>query len=218
MCLMAFILAWVSMATPMLCQTEEWGSGLDVFSVMTNNYTIQVVGDEPHKTSNSHEWFTSADFSSSSSPRLQAEHQLDRCSVHFSTSSRRLKADNEQLAYMHTVQHGNKAVMDNLLQFVGAELGDERYEDVIKENIIGIQEDQKTCHEVVKKAEDDMQEQLEGEAVALLTGMKKIREESKAFEDMLHATIGIADRLEISSKVLQSAFTKQLKDIAKIHR
>lgn len=74
---------------------------------------------------------------------------------------------------MHTVQHGNKAVMDNLLQFVGAELGDERYEDVIKENIIGIQEDQKTCHEVVKNAEDDMQEQLEGEASAMLTGMKK---------------------------------------------
>lgn len=161
------------MATPMLCQIEEWGSGSDVFSVMTNNNTIQVVGDEPHKTSNSHEWFSSAEFSPSSSPRLQAEHQLDRCSVHFSTSSRRLKEDNEQLAYMHTVQHGNKAVMDNLLQFVGAELGDERYEDVIQENIIGIQEDQKTCQEVVKKAEDDMQEQLEGEAVAMLTGMKK---------------------------------------------
>lgn len=162
------------MATPMLCQIEEWGSGSDVFSVMTNNNnTIQVVGDEPHKTRNSHEQFRSAAFSPSSSPTLQAEHQLDRCSVHFSTSSQRLKADNEQLAYMQTVQQGNQAVMDNLLQFVGAELGDERYEDVIKENIVGIQEDQKKCHEVVEKAEDDMQERLEGEATAMLTGMKK---------------------------------------------
>lgn len=173
MCLMPFILAWVSMATPMLCQSEEWGSGSDVFPEMTNNITIQAVDDEPEKTSNNHDWFMSAAFSPSSSPTLQHEHQLDRCSVHFSTSSRSLKAGKEQLAYMQTVQHRNKAVMDNLLQFVGAELGDERYEDVIKENVIGIQEDQKTCNEVVEKAENDMQEQLEGEATTMLTGMKK---------------------------------------------
>lgn len=74
---------------------------------------------------------------------------------------------------MQTVQRGNKAVIDNLLQFVGAELGDQRYEDVIKENIIGMQEDQKTCQEVSEKAEDDMQEQLEGQAAGMLVGMKK---------------------------------------------
>lgn len=170
---MPFILAWVSMATPMFCQSEEWGSGLDKVSVTTTNNTIQAVGDEPGRTSNKRDRLTSAAFSPSSSPMLQDEHQLDRCAVHFSTSSLRLRAEKELLAYMQTVQRGNKAVIDNLLQFVGAELGDQRYEDVIKENIIGMQEDQKTCQEVSEKAEDDMQEQLEGQAAGMLVGMKK---------------------------------------------
>lgn len=170
---MPFILAWVSMATPMLCQSEEWGSGWDAFALMTTNNITQAAGDEPDRKSDNHDWFTSVAFSSQSSAMLQHEHQLDRCSVHFSTSSRRLKAEKEHLAYMQTVQHGNRAVMDNLLQFVDSELGDQRYEDVIKENIISIQEEHKTCHEVVEKAEDDMQERLEGEATAMLTGMKK---------------------------------------------
>lgn len=173
MCLMPFILAWLSMATPMLCQSEEWGSGLDKFSVTTTNNTIQAMGDEPDRMSNNHDWLTPATFSPSSSPMVPDEHQLDRCAVHFSTSSLRLKVEKEHLAYMQTVQRGNKAVMDNLLQFLEAELGDQRYEDVIKENIIGIQEDQKTCHEVVEKAEDDMQERLEGQATGVLVEMKK---------------------------------------------
>lgn len=173
MCLMPFILAWVSMATPMLCQSEEWGSGLDRSSVTTTNNTMQAVGDEPDRTGNKHDWLTPAAFSPSSSPMLQDEHELDRCAVHFSTSPLRLKAGTEHLAYMHTVQRGNKAVMDDLLQFVGAELGDQRYEDVIRESIIGIQEDQKTCHQVVGKAEDDMQERLEGQASGMLLGMEK---------------------------------------------
>lgn len=173
MCLMAFILAWVSMATPMLCQSEDWGSGLDKFSVTTTNNTIQAMGDEHARMINNHDWLTPAGFSPLSSPMVQDEHQLDRCAVHFSTSSLRLKVEKEHLAYMQTVQRGNKAAMDNLLQFVGTELGHQRYEDVIKENIISVQEDQKTCHEVVEKAEDDMQEQLEGQATGMLVGMKK---------------------------------------------
>lgn len=173
MCFMPFILAWVSLATPMLCRSEEWGSALDRFSITTTNNTIQTVGDEPDRTSNNHDWLTPTAFSPSSSPMLQDEHQLDRCAVHFSTSSLRLKADKEHLAYMQTVQRGNKAVIENLLQFVGAELGDQRYKDVIKENIIGIQEDKKTCHEVVEKAEEDMRECLEGHATGMLLGMKK---------------------------------------------
>lgn len=79
----------------------------------------------------------------------------------------------EELAYLQAIQHGNKAVMENLAQFVGAELGDQSYEDVIKENIIGIQEDQKSCHEVVEKAEEDLEKQLEGEASGALAGMQK---------------------------------------------
>lgn len=173
MSLMPFILAWVSMATPMLCQSGEWDSGLDKFPPRTPNNTIQAVGDEPDRTSNDREWLPPAAFSPSSSATLQDEHHLDRCAVHFSTSSPRPKAGKEHLAYLQTVQRGNKAVMDNLLQFVGAELGEQRYEDVIKENVIGIQEDQKSCHEVVEKAEEDMQERLEGQGAGMLVGMKK---------------------------------------------
>ncbi|TDH00371.1 hypothetical protein EPR50_G00187730 [Perca flavescens] len=214
-CWMPFILAWVSMATPTLCQSGDWGSGFDIYSTrMATNDTLQAVGDEPVRIRNNQDWVTSA-----ASPTLQYEPQPDKCSVHFSTntaSARRLKAQKEELAYLQAIQHGNKAVMENLVQFVGAELGDQNYEDVIKENVIGIQEDHKSCHEVVEKAEEDMEKQLEGEVLS--AGMQKIREESLAFEDMLRAAVDIANRLEISSQSLHASFTKQLKDIAKIHR
>lgn len=167
-CWIPFILAWVSMATPTLCQSGEWGSGFDIYSVMAND-TMQAIGDEPERIRDNQDWFTSAASSPSSSPMLQ----YDKCSVHFSTSARRLKAQKEELAYLQAIQHGNKAVVDNLVQFVGAELGDQSYEDVIKENIIGIQEDQKSCHGVVEKAEEDLQQQLEGEVSGILTGMQK---------------------------------------------
>lgn len=216
-----FILAWVSMATPMLCQSGDWGSGFDIDSVMAINDSTQAIGDEPARMRDNQQWITSSAFSPSSSPPLQYEPQPEKCSVHFSTntaSARRLKAEKEELAYLQAIQHGNKAVMENLVQFVGAELGDQSYEDVIKENIIGIQEDQKSCHEVVEKAEEDLEKQLEGEVSGTLSGMQKIREESLAFEDMLRAAADIANRLEISSQALHASFTKQLKDIAKIHR
>ncbi|KAG8011272.1 Neuronal acetylcholine receptor subunit alpha-2 [Nibea albiflora] len=176
-CWMPFILAWVSMATPAHCQSGDWGSGFDIYSeVMASNDTSQAIGDEPERMSHSKDWVTSPTFSPSSPPKLQYETSSDKCSVHFSTntaSARRLKAQKEELAYLQAVQHGNKAVMDNLAQFVGAELGDQSYEDVIKENIIGIQEDQKSCHEVVEKAEEDLEKQLEGEASGALAGMQK---------------------------------------------
>ncbi|CAJ1078156.1 uncharacterized protein LOC109987715 [Xyrichtys novacula] len=217
-CWMPFILILVTIATPTLCQSGDWGSGFDIFSETLTNDTSQAAGDEPERTK---DLITSAAFPPSPSPSLQYEHQPDKCSVFFNTDpavARRLKAQREELAYLQAIQHGNKAVMENLEQFVGAELGDQSYEDVIKENIIGIQEDQKSCHEVVEKAEEDMEKQLEGVASGALTGMQKIREESLAFEDMLHAAAEIAKRLEVSSQSLHAAFAKQLKDIAKIHR
>lgn len=143
---------------------------------MATNDTLQAIGDEPERMRGKQDWITSAAFSPSPSPTLQYEPQPDKCSVHFSTntaSARRLKAQEEELAYLQAIQHGNKAVMESLVQFVGAELGDQRYEDVIKENIIGIQEDQKNCHGVVEKAEDDLEKQLEGEVSGALTGMQK---------------------------------------------
>uniref|UniRef100_UPI0037E9A57A uncharacterized protein n=1 Tax=Semicossyphus pulcher TaxID=241346 RepID=UPI0037E9A57A len=221
-CWMPFILAWVSMVTPTLCQSGDWGSGFDIYSEITaTNDTSQAVGDEPVRMRNNQDWITSAAFPSPPSPTLQFQPQPDKCSVFFNTDpavARRLKAQKEELVYLQAIQHGNKAVMENLEQFVGAELGDQSYEDVIKENIIGIQEDQKSCHEVVEKAEEDLEKQLEGEESGALTGMQKIREESLAFEDMLRAAADIANRLEVSSQALHASFTKQLKDIAKIHR
>lgn len=173
------ILALVSMATLALCQSGDgdWGSGFDIYSViMATNNTLQAVGDEPAKVKNSHDWTTSAASSPSPTPVLHHEPQPDRCSVHFSTntaSARRLKAQREELAYLQAIQHGNKAVMENLVQFVGNELGDQRYEDVIKENVIGIQEDQKSWHEVVEKAEEDLKKQLEGDVPDSFSGIHK---------------------------------------------
>ncbi|KAK5903613.1 hypothetical protein CgunFtcFv8_007377 [Champsocephalus gunnari] len=220
-CWMPFILAWLSMATPTLCQSGDWGSGFEIFpALMATNDTSQAVGDEPVKMRNNEDWITSATSSPSPpSPTMHYEPQPDECSVHFSTSAagaRRLKAQKEALAYLQAIQHGNKAVVENLVQFVGAELGDQSYEDVIKENVIGIQGDHKSCHEAVEKAEDDMAKQLEGEV--LNAGLQKIRKESSAFEDMHRAAVGIAKRLEISSQALHASFTKQLKDIGRIRR
>ncbi|XP_047429191.1 uncharacterized protein si:ch211-142k18.1 [Mugil cephalus] len=223
-CWIHFILAWVCIATPALCQSGDgdWGSGLESDSAtIAANDTLQAVGDEPVRVKNNIDWTTSAAFSPSTSPSLHYEPQPDECSVHFSTnaaSARRLKAQREELAYLQAIQHGNKAVVENLEQFVGAELGVQSYEDVIKENIIGIQEDHKSCHEVVEKAEEDLEKQLEGNVLDSSSGMQKIREESLAFEDMLRAAADIAGRLERSSQALHASFTKQLKDIVKIHR
>ncbi len=176
-CWMLLPLVWVSMTTLTLCQSGDWGSGFDIDStVMFANNTTQVIGDEPERRRDNHDWITSTAFSPSPSPTLPYQPQPDQCSVHFSTntaSARRLKAQQEELAYLQAIQHGNKAVIENLVQFVGAELGNQSYEDVIKENVIGIQEDQKSCHEVVEKAEEDLEKQLEGEASAALAGMQK---------------------------------------------
>ncbi|KAK2856281.1 hypothetical protein Q5P01_005016 [Channa striata] len=222
-CWISLILTWVSMKTPVLCQSGEgeWGSGLGIFSaVMANNDTImRAVGDEPERMKNNHDWITSAAFSQSPSSVLHYDVQTDKCSVHFSTNTvlaRRLKAQKEELAYLNAIQTGNKAVMENLVQFVGAELGDQTYKDVIKENIIGIQDDHKSCHEVVEKAEEDLEKQLEGDVSDALAGMQRIRKESLAFEDMLRAAADMANRLERSSQALHASFAKQLKDIVKL--
>lgn len=178
-CWMPFILAWVSMATPTLCQSGdgEWGSGFDIYSTIMNvNDTLQAAGDEPARIRNNHDWITSAGLSPSPSSTLHYEPQPDKCSVHFSTnpaSARRLKAQQEELAYLQAIQHGNKAVMENLVQFVEAELGEQRYEDVIKENVLGIHDDHKSCHEVVEKAEEDLEKQLEGEVLDAVNAMQK---------------------------------------------
>lgn len=172
---MSLILTWASLVTPTFCQSGDgdWGSGFDKEStLMVNNDTSQAVGDEPVRTASNPDWITSE----SSAPTLLYEAQPDECLVHFSTktaSAQRLKAYKEELAYLQAIQHGNRAVMDNLAQFVDGDLGQHSYKDIIKENIIGIQEEHKNCHETVEKAEEDLKKQLEGEALNALSGMQK---------------------------------------------
>ncbi|XP_037305390.2 uncharacterized protein si:ch211-142k18.1 [Pungitius pungitius] len=219
-CWTHFVLAWVSMATPTSCQSGDWGSGFEMDSaIAATNETSRAVGDEPVRIGNNQDWMTSAAFSPSLPPKLQYEPQPGECSVHFSTtaaSARRLRAQREELVRLQALQRANKALMENLEQFVGAELGGQSYKDVIKENVDGIAKDNSSCHEVVEKAEEDMQKQLEGEESS--AGMQKMRDESLAFEDLLRVAGDIAGRLETSSQALHASFSKQLKDVAKIHR
>lgn len=175
-CWVNFLLAWVSMATPTFCQSgdDEWGSG---FILSATNSTSQAFGDEPGRAKDDRTLMVTMGFSPSPSPSLRYDPQPDECSVHFGTNSaasaRRLKVDKEELSRLKAIQRGNKAVVENLEQFVGAELGDQSYQDVIKSNIIGIQEDQKGCMEMVEKAEVDLKKQLEGDGKDDFTGMQK---------------------------------------------
>ncbi|CAN9507390.1 unnamed protein product [Ophioblennius macclurei] len=222
-CWTAVVLACVSMATPVLCQSGDgdWGSGFDVVSSSSAgagaNGSMRAFGDEPAwaNNNNNHDHWRTPEVLLSSPPSSP-----DRCSVFFSTSgagARRLKAQREELAYLQAIQKGNKAVMESLEQFVGAaETGERRYEDVIRENVAGIQEDHKGCQEVLEKAEDDLEKQLEGGGAEANAGMQKIREESRAFEVMLRAAADTAGRLEVSWRALQAAFAKQLDDIVKL--
>ncbi|KAM4528730.1 uncharacterized protein V3H82_026989 [Fundulus diaphanus] len=213
---MKLILAWISLATAVFGQSgdDDWGSGFDIYpALMATNDTLEAVGDEPVSVESNYLLA-----SPSPPPLLQFEPQPDNCSVHFSTnaavSARKLKARREELDYLRATQSGIKTMVESLEQFVGAELGDQKYEDVIKENIISIQEDHKGCNEDLEKAEEDLKNQLEEDGTA---GMEKVREESVVFGEMLRAAADIASRLERSSKTLHASFTQRLKDIVKIH-
>ncbi|XP_016416031.1 uncharacterized protein LOC107746370 [Sinocyclocheilus rhinocerous] len=181
----------------------EWGSGDVSGTAITGNSSTSVfhaVGDEPDRTR----------------PIFQtlAETEGGDCYVNFHTSqviSRRLRAFREEVAYLKALQHGNQAVMENLVQFVGAEMGDQRYEEVIQENIVGIREDHVSCESVVTKAAEELESQLEGDAQATLAGIQKIKEESLAFEEILRTTTDIATRLESSSRALHVEMIEQLR-------
>ncbi|XP_072298158.1 uncharacterized protein [Eucyclogobius newberryi] len=204
-----------SLVSPARCQSGDgdWGSGLDLDSPLTiTNNTSHAVGDEPARTTDDEPESIALNQPPSPAPSLLYQPGPDKCSVFFSTkASARLKANQEEMAFLQAIQHGNRAVMDNLVQNVGEELGQLRYEDIIKENIIGIQGEHKSCYETVEKAEEDLKKQLEGEALGARSGMQKVREESLAFEDMLSAAADIAGRLESSAQALNAAFTRKLK-------
>ncbi|XP_061742117.1 uncharacterized protein LOC133542231 [Nerophis ophidion] len=208
-----FVLALVSMAIPTISQSGDgdYGSGFDIYpSITATDGPLQSVADEPARVKNNP---VSPDVSSS------PLHQ-QTCAVHFSTSdvsARKLKAQREELAYLQAMQHANKAVMENLVQYVGAEVGHESYEEVIRANMVGILEDHKSCLEVTEKAEEDLKKQLQGNVLDTLAGMQKIHDESLAFEDMLRAAFDMAKRLESLSQTLHASFTKQLRDTVKVH-
>ncbi|XP_063078242.1 uncharacterized protein si:ch211-142k18.1, partial [Engraulis encrasicolus] len=141
----------------------------------------------------------------------EEEEEGGECSVNFNTSpmwARQVKAYKDELAYLKAIQHGNQAVMENLVQFVGAEMGDQRYQDVIEENIAGVRQEYSSCSGVVDKTEEELQSQLEGHSREAMDGMQKIKEESLAFADMLHAASDIAGRLESTSKALHASLSQ----------
>ncbi|TSK58084.1 hypothetical protein Baya_3732 [Bagarius yarrelli] len=153
-----------------------------------------------------------------SSFQVIPESKADGCSVNFQTSqaiSRRLQMAKEEMAYLKALQHGNQAVMENLIQFVGAEMGDQSYQEIIQENIAGIKENHANCVGVLRKATEEMENQLEG---ADLTGIQKISEESLTFERMLRATTDMAKHLETSSRTLHLQITEQLRKSLKLKR
>ncbi|XP_056621128.1 uncharacterized protein si:ch211-142k18.1 [Triplophysa dalaica] len=203
---------WLFMllAVPVVCQSgddEEWGSGDIPREVFTGNTSDSVVRADETTKSDRAVWIE---------PHFQAltETEGSDCYVNFHTSqilSRRLRAFREEVAYLKALQHGNQAVMENLVQFVGAEMGDQRYEDVIQENAVGIKEDHVSCEKVVMKASEDMESQLAGDAQATLAGIQKIKEESHTFEEMLRAAADVATRLETSSRALHVKLMEQLR-------
>ncbi|XP_026800406.3 uncharacterized protein si:ch211-142k18.1 [Pangasianodon hypophthalmus] len=144
--------------------------------------------------------------------------KADGCSVNFHTSqamSRRLQVAKEEMAYLKALQHGNQAVMENLIQFVGAEMGDQSYQEIIQENIAAIKENHASCVGVLKKATEELEDQLEG---ADFAGIQKISEESLTFEGMLRATTNLANQLETSSRTLHLRITEQLRKSLKLKR
>ncbi|KAJ8356919.1 hypothetical protein SKAU_G00197130 [Synaphobranchus kaupii] len=183
----------------------EWGSGDTPHLFSIHNFTLEP-RDQP--------------LDSGAPPETGSDSNSDghsnSCSAFFHTCPtvpRWLRAQKEELSYLRAIQHGNQAVMENLIQYVSAEMGEQRYQEVILENVAGIKEDHLSCQGVVQKITDNLETQLEGEALESLAEAQKIKEESLAFEDMLRTAAEIANKLEISSQALHTSFTKQLKKI-----
>lgn len=176
-CLTPQGLVWVVMVTATLCQSGDWGaggggggSGFDVPSVAAAaNGSLQEAGDEPER-SREEDQFPSAVFpwhvrTKSAGP--------DACSVRFGTATRRPRAQWEELGFLQALQRANGAVVDNLEQYVEAEVGGQSYGDVIAENVAAAREEQGSCRGAVEQAEEDLQQRLEGDVSGIISGMKK---------------------------------------------
>lgn len=173
----------------------EWGSGEDerpnVFftsnatatsTTAPDSVTSQEVGDDPVQSggrrSSDASWpppFFEAIMLGGEEGE-EDEVAEDACAVNFQTSAawaRQMKAYRDELAYLKAIQHGNQAVVENLVQYVGADMGEQRYQDVIEENISGIREEYSSCSGVVDKTAEELKTQLEGDSQEALAGIQK---------------------------------------------
>lgn len=156
----------------------EWGSGAETPGlVFTSNATTattsQEVGDDPIQIGDAG-W--PPPFFEAISLGEDGEEAEGECTVNFQTSlawARQMKAYRDELTYLKAIQHGNQAVVENLVQYVGAEMGEQRYQDVIEENIGGIKEEHSSCSGVVEKTAEELQTQLAGDSQEALTGIQK---------------------------------------------
>ncbi|KAF7690245.1 uncharacterized protein si:ch211-142k18.1 [Silurus meridionalis] len=209
------VLLFIATLTLGHCQSGDggdWGSGSMPELLFTSTSTPipnTVYNDSPNPESTN---WTKSLF------QVIPDSKADGCSVNFHTSqamSRRLQVAKEEMAYLKALQHGNQAVMENLIQFVGAEMGDQSYQDIIQENIVAIKEDHASCVGVLRKATEELENQLEG---AGLAGIQRITEDSLTFERMLRVTTDIANQLETSSRTLHLQITEQLRKGLKLKR
>ncbi|MGH0151610.1 UNVERIFIED_CONTAM: hypothetical protein FKN15_051618 [Acipenser sinensis] len=69
----------------------------------------------------------------------------------------------EELSYLNRIAHSNKVLMESLIYTASAEVGEEKYQEVISEAIVGIREDNLKFDGVVKKVLDEFEMQLEGD-------------------------------------------------------
>lgn len=159
------------MVTATLCQSGDWdvGGSLGAPSVLgATNSSVQEAGDQPvrnredQSTSVVFPWHIQTQFGNP-----------DQCSIRFGTASRQPRAQWEELTYLQALQSANGAVVDNLEQYVEAEVGGQSYEDVIVENVAAVREEQESCRVAVEKAEEELQQRLEGDVSGMVSSMKK---------------------------------------------
>ncbi|XP_078798575.1 uncharacterized protein LOC144981220 isoform X2 [Oryzias latipes] len=199
---MLLVLFLVSMALQTIGQSgdDKGGSGFDLLS---GNSSLRAVGDEPGGVENGLVGAASLPSSSLSTEALQ-----ERCFIRFSTraAAPAQTVQREEMAVLQAIQLQNKEVMERLDHFVKAELSDQSYEDAIKRNIVGIQDDLKVCSKAVEKAEEDLERQLGGETPESITVMQK--KGSAALESLLQTAEDVASRLEGSWQNLEASFTR----------
>ncbi|KAK1171185.1 hypothetical protein AOXY_G5915 [Acipenser oxyrinchus oxyrinchus] len=119
----------------------------------------------------------------------------------------------EELSYLKKIAHSNKVLMEILIYTASSEVGEERYQKVISEAIMGIREDNLKFDGVVKKVVDEFETQFQGH----LDGTQKVKEEYLIIEQMLHSTERIAKKLESASQDLYSSLTKHSVRSLSIH-